>query len=122
MRFAIVPYFPVSRHFVPIVAAAFCALAVAAAGPFTPTAAAATPRACGDTGTGPGGAIGVRAIGVSCKTAKSLMRRCLKGERIGWKQRATGRTEPNSNSPIIEFRKGKARIYAAFVGAGGCSG
>jgi hypothetical protein len=105
------------RRSIAVCLLAACALpALPAASP----AASAAAKRCGQVNVdlepeGEGSAVRIRAVGVSCRRARRIARRCMKGTLTrGWSYRfVDGR---------IVLRRGAARVSWMPAGGGGCGG
>lgn len=100
-----------------IIAPAIAVLAAMMAGP--PAAQAAKVRRCGSVGnrSDTGAAIGIRALRISCARARRVLKGCVNNGRApGWHLSRTGRLITPSNTAEVLMTKGRAKIWAGYVG------
>lgn len=84
-------------------------------------------RRCGSVGVSwgrdaGGGAVGIRATHVSCRTARRFAVRCLNGGKRPWLAFRTDALVRPENTALFAFQHRRRLIAMGFVGGGGCHG
>lgn len=101
----------------PLLAAALAAAAVVPAG-----AASAAPqtRDCASVKAGHGTASGIRATGLGCAKARTVVRACLRDSLHGWRVSHAPSLDDTNPKGLVGLDRGSAHVSFSVKGRGAC--